>query len=114
MKVKKFIDKKKIFRFSLDNIEPPNEQLEEEWQNQISENLSRLLQGLDESTVEKSNVCPFDALSDVPIDDQRFLMRFFCLCDYVGMFSITAVARIQHALRTNKLDEAIALFRASR
>jgi hypothetical protein len=66
----------KIFRFSLDNIEPPNEQLEEEWQNQISENLSRLLQGLDESTVEKSNVCPFDALSDVPIDDQRFLVRF--------------------------------------
>lgn len=30
------------------------------------------------------------------------------------MFSLTAVARIQHALRTNKLDEAIALFRASR
>lgn len=30
------------------------------------------------------------------------------------IFSITAVARIQHALRTNKLDEAIALFRASR
>ncbi|CAF3327336.1 unnamed protein product [Rotaria sp. Silwood1] len=78
--------------------EPPNEQLEEEWQNQISERLSSLLQGLEEVTVNKSDVCPFDALSEVPIDDQ----------------SITAVARIQHALRTNKLDEAIALFRASR
>ncbi|CAF2742413.1 unnamed protein product [Rotaria sp. Silwood2] len=78
--------------------EPPNEQLEEEWQNQISERLSCLLQGLEEVTVNKSDVCPFDALSEVPIDDQ----------------SITAVARIQHALRTNKLDEAIALFRASR
>ncbi|CAF1001865.1 unnamed protein product, partial [Rotaria sordida] len=78
--------------------EPPNEQLEEEWQNQISERLSCLLQGLEEVSINKSDVCPFDALSEVPIDDQ----------------SITAVARIQHALRINKLDEAIALFRASR
>ena len=29
-------------------------------------------------------------------------------------FSLTAVARIQHALRMDKLDEAVALFRASR
>lgn len=55
----------------LENDEPPNEQLEEEWQNQISERLSRLLQGLEETTVGKSDVCPFDALSEVPVDDQR-------------------------------------------
>ena len=55
----------------LENNEPPNEQLEEEWQNQISERLSRLLQGLDELTVSKSDVCPFDPLSEVPVDDQR-------------------------------------------
>ncbi|CAF0814816.1 unnamed protein product [Adineta ricciae] len=93
---KKSSKKKKV---PVDEItEPPNEQLEEEWQNQVSEQLSRLLQGLDEPTVNKTDICPFDALSDVPVDDQ----------------SITAVARIQHALRTNKIDEAIALFRASR
>ena len=56
----------------LDMNEPPNEQLEEEWQNQISERLSSLLQGLEEPTISKSDVCPFDALSEVPIDDQRF------------------------------------------
>lgn len=58
--------------FVVEAIEPPNEQLEEEWQNQVSEQLSRLLQGLDEPSVNKSDVCPFDALSDVPVDDQRF------------------------------------------
>ena len=56
---------------TLDTVEPPNEQLEQEWQNQVAEKLTRLLQGLDERTVEKSDVCPFDALSDVPVDDQR-------------------------------------------
>jgi len=58
--------------FFLEINEPPNEQLEEEWQNQISEQLSRLLQGLEETTVSKSDVCPFDALSETPVDDQRF------------------------------------------
>ncbi|CAF2135393.1 unnamed protein product [Rotaria magnacalcarata] len=91
-------NKKKQKNVNEEKNEPPNEQLEEEWQSQIAERLSSLLQGLEEPTVNKSEVCPFDALSDVPIDDQ----------------SLTAVARIQHALRTNKLDEAIALFRASR
>lgn len=47
--------------------------MEEEWQNQIAERLSSLLQGFEEPTVNKSDVCPFDALSEVPIDDQRFL-----------------------------------------
>jgi hypothetical protein len=94
----------------------PNEQLEEEWQNQISEKLSSLLQGLEETTVSKSDVCPFDALSEVPVDDQRFEDYLFSINFdvFLDIFSITAVARIQHALRTNKLDEAIALFRASR
>ncbi|CAF1342072.1 unnamed protein product [Adineta steineri] len=95
---RKPVTKKNTKKKNDETNEPPNEQLEEEWQNQISERLSCLLQGLEETTVNKSDVCPFDALSEVPIDDQ----------------SLTAVARIQHALRTNKLDEAIALFRASR
>ena len=38
----------------------------------------------------------------------------FSFGDRYESFSLTAVARIQHALRTNQLDEAIALFRASR
>ena len=37
----------------------------------MSERLLRILQGLDELTVDKSDVCPFDALSEVPVDDQR-------------------------------------------
>jgi hypothetical protein len=65
--------------FFLETNEPPNEQLEEEWQNQISERLSSLLQGLEESTVNKSDVCPFDALSEVPVDDQRFENFVFSL-----------------------------------
>jgi hypothetical protein len=106
--------KKKKNEKQLEINEPPNEQLEEEWTNQISEQLSRLLQGLEETTISKSDVCPFDALSEVPVDDQRFENYFLWDRYYVLVFSITAVARIQHALRTNKLDEAIALFRASR
>ena len=51
--------------------EPANEQLMEIWDNQISEKISRLLQGLDCLTIDKSDVCPFDALSEVPVDDQR-------------------------------------------
>lgn len=62
----------------LETSEPPNEQLEEEWQNEVSEKLSRLLQGLEETNISKSDVCPFDALSEVPVDDQRFdIICFF-------------------------------------
>ncbi len=64
-------------KFFLEIAEPPNEQLEEEWQNNISERLSHLLQGLEETTVSKSDVCPFDALSEVPVDDQRLELFFF-------------------------------------
>lgn len=46
--------------------------------------------------------------SEVRLDCEFLLLR------HSRLFSLTAVARIQHALRTNKLDEAIALFRASR
>lgn len=56
---------------SSDTAEPPNEQLQEEWQKLVTERLLRILQGLDELTVDKSDVCPFDALSEVPVDDQR-------------------------------------------
>jgi len=59
-----------------ENTEPPNEQLEEQWQNEVAERLSSLLQGLEETTINKSDVCPFDALSDVPVDDQRFIFLF--------------------------------------
>jgi len=93
-KSKKKSKKKK----EVEEDEPPNEQLIDVWENEIFEKISRLLHGIDCLTIDKSDVCPFDALSEVPVDDQ----------------SVTAVARIQHALRNEKFDEAIALLRASR
>jgi hypothetical protein len=55
--------------------EPPNEQLQNQWDNEIVTRLTRLLQGLDELAVDKADVCPFDALSEVPVDDQRLSKR---------------------------------------
>ena len=65
-----------MFYFFKEKNEPPNKQLEEEWENRIAEQLSRLLQGLEEVNVDKTDVCPFDALSEVSIDDQKFDVLF--------------------------------------
>ena len=68
---------------------------EQRW-DQISSELSRLLQSSIENLPEI--VAPFDAASEVSIDDQK----------------IFAMIRIQDALKNNKPGEAIALLRSSR
>ena len=71
------------------------EKLEDMWEN-VSSRISAILQGhLDSSLPE---VVPFDAASDVPIDEQKVL----------------CMRRIQGALKTSKAEEAVALTRAAR
>ncbi|CAL1528353.1 unnamed protein product, partial [Lymnaea stagnalis] len=71
------------------------QQLTELWDNQISVSLTEVLQGHQELP---DNMTPFDAASDVQLDDQR----------------IDTMLRVQAFLRDNKPAEALALFRAAR
>ena len=61
----------------------------------MSGDLSAILQGRGEIPTE---ILPFDAASDVDMEQQR----------------IDAVFRIQDSLRNNKAGEAVALFRSAR
>ncbi|KAL8620146.1 hypothetical protein ACOMHN_048090 [Nucella lapillus] len=74
--------------------EPTEEQLEDMWQ-EISSELSDLLQGRQEVP---QGVAPFDAASEVEVDQQR----------------VDAMVRIHSALRQKRGGEAVAVFRAAR
>merc|ERR1719400_1087521 len=71
------------------------EKLEDTWEN-VSSRISAILQGHLDSPLPE--VVPFDAASDVPIDEQKVL----------------CMRRIQGALKTSKAEEAVALTRAAR
>ena len=71
------------------------EKLEDMWEN-VSSRISAILQGHLDSPLPE--VVPFDAASDVPIDEQKVL----------------CMRRIQGALKTSKAEEAVALTRAAR
>ncbi|CAF0726888.1 unnamed protein product [Didymodactylos carnosus] len=78
--------------------EPNSEELERDWEENVAGQLSSLLQGIQELQISHTEISPFDPLSIIPVDDQ----------------SIIAVGRIQKAMRMKNIDEAVALFRASR
>lgn len=56
-------------------VSVPEINLEEEW-DEAAPQLSAVLEGI---TQPPSNVVPFDAASDVPIDEQKFVLRFISL-----------------------------------
>ncbi|PVD36096.1 hypothetical protein C0Q70_03067 [Pomacea canaliculata] len=76
------------------NKELSEQQLEDMWE-ELSSELSALLQGREEIP---QNISPFDAASDVSIDQQR----------------VHAMMRIHSALRHKQACEAVAVFRAAR
>jgi timeless len=73
-----------------------SEELEEMWET-VSEEISSSIES-PQSMDEGLSVIPFDAASDVPIDEQK----------------VTAMERIAVFLHTKKYNEAVALLRASR
>ncbi|GFN94793.1 protein timeless homolog [Plakobranchus ocellatus] len=75
--------------------EPTQEELETIWSEDISSHVSACLQGAETIAEE---VSPFDAASDMDMDQQR----------------VEAMLRIQSSLRDGRSGEAIALFRAAR
>jgi timeless len=78
------------------DVPKTDEDLEELWTTLCQEIL--LAVESDESADESENVIPFDATSDVPIEEQ----------------SVTAAERIVVFLHTKKNNEAVALLRAAR
>ncbi|KAH3702538.1 hypothetical protein DPMN_077562, partial [Dreissena polymorpha] len=75
-------------------IEPSQQELEDLW-DEISSDLSAIFQGRAEVP---EGVTPFDAVSEVDVDQQR----------------VDAMIRIQDAMRGRQPGEAVALFRAAR
>ena len=71
------------------------EKLEDMWEN-VSSRISAILQGHLDSPLPE--VVPFDAASDVPIEEQK----------------VDCMRRIQGVLKTGKCEEAVALIRAAR
>merc|ERR1719400_397597 len=71
------------------------EKLEDMWEN-VSCRISAILQGHLDSPLPE--VVPFDAASDVPIEEQK----------------VDCMRRIQGVLKTGKCEEAVALIRAAR
>ena len=71
------------------------EKLEDMWEA-VSSRISAILQGHLDSPLPE--VLPFDAASDVPIEEQK----------------VVCMRRIQGALKTGKSEEAVALVRAAR
>ncbi|KAL3836515.1 hypothetical protein ACJMK2_021941 [Sinanodonta woodiana] len=74
--------------------EPTAQEIEDLW-DEVSSDLSAIFQG---RTEVPQNVSPFDAASEVDINEQR----------------VDAMIRIQDMLREKKPGEAVALFRAAR
>ncbi|XP_048237661.1 protein timeless homolog isoform X2 [Haliotis rufescens] len=74
-------------------LEPTPQELEDLW-DEISSQLSSIFQGRD----EVPDVAPFDAASEVEVDQQR----------------VDAMCRIQDSMRNRSPGEAIAIFRAAR
>ncbi|XP_071101341.1 protein timeless homolog [Haliotis cracherodii] len=74
-------------------LEPTPQELEDLW-DEISSQLSSIFQGRD----EVPDVTPFDAASEVEVDQQR----------------VDAMCRIQDSMRNRSPGEAIAIFRAAR
>jgi len=92
--------KKKVAKRRKKKSTPPviltGEQLDELWEDDLAPSLSSMLQG--NEIIPDETVSPFDATSDVPVDEQ----------------SIVAMVRIQDHLRAGRCGEAIALLRAAR
>ncbi|XP_046584148.1 LOW QUALITY PROTEIN: protein timeless homolog [Haliotis rubra] len=78
---------------ALEPSEPTPQELEDLW-DEISGQLSSIFQGRD----EVPNVAPFDAASEVEVDQQR----------------VDAMCRIQDSMRNRLPGEAVAIFRGAR
>lgn len=89
---KKVVRKKKGGKSKKEKAQKAKQENNEETWDNISGTISALLQGQDEVSNE---VSPFDAASDIPIDEQK----------------ATALFRIQDLLKANKCDQAVGLLR---
>ncbi|XP_071489964.1 protein timeless homolog [Diadema antillarum] len=77
------------------NAQEQEDQLNDVWNDTLASELSAMLQEREDIP---ENVSPFDAASEVPMEEQR----------------TEAMVKIQQSLRAGRAGEALALFRASR
>lgn len=65
--------------------------LENEW-DELAPQLSIVVEGSLETTTD---VIPFDATSDVPIDEQKYVIYFICLLVVVHTFFASGVQMLR-------------------
>lgn len=81
----------------------PDLNLEGQW-DEVAPQLSTILEG---NTEVDSNAVPFDPASDVPIDEQKYVIKysFVVLCYFYFDFSVYKWERDTKPLKNQYLDQ---------